>query len=160
MNDPKHTNPGDVSSLDTGGMPEGPDAASAAARQEAAARAEPDAGAYVHVFPKPLEWGERTYEKLTFQWDSLTGRDHLEIENELLRRGLTLVVPEYTGDYLCGMAARAALELRSADPPQRVMLLKALPLRDFTRICKSARSFLLRGEPLPKTAGSGSESKP
>lgn len=148
MDDPKRANLDAVSKSDTipGGVPEELDDAALAAEQEAAAKAEPDTRVYIFHPDKPLEWEGRTYESLTFQWDGLTGRDHLEIESELLMRGRTLVVPEYTGDYLCGMAARAAVELRDTAPPQRAALLKALPLRDFMIICKSARSFLLRAE--------------
>ena len=112
MDDPKRANLDAVSKSDTipGGVPEELDDAALAGEQEAAAKAEPDTRVYIFHPDKPLEWEGRTYESLTFQWDGLTGRDHLEIESELLMRGRTLVVPEYTGDYLCGMAARAAVE--------------------------------------------------
>lgn len=132
--------------------------AEAAEEQEQAAKRETDTGVYVHRLSKPLHWEERSYEVLTFQWDALTGADHLDIENELLVRGKTLVVPEYTGDYLCGMAVRACTErnekgLRALN----AAALKKLPLKDFVAICKKARSFLMRWESLPETEGNGSE---
>jgi len=133
--------------------------ADAAVELEQAARKEPETGAYVHTLSRPFQWEGRTYEALTFRWDALTGADHLDIESELLMKGRTLVVPEYTGEYLCGMAVRACTErnekgLRALD----AAAFKALPLKDFTRICGKARSFLLRWGSLPATAGSGSGS--
>lgn len=149
-----------VSELDTipGGMPEDPGAA-AAAEQEAAARAEPDAGASVHRLSRPLQWEGRTYEALTFRWDALTGADHMEIENGLLMRGKTLVVPEYTSDYLCGMAVRACTERdEKGNRALTEMALKVLPLGDFLDICGEARSFLFRARQRGKPSDSGSGS--
>lgn len=82
----------------------------AAMALEEAAKQEPDVRTYVHTFEQPFVWEGKSYDKLTFQWDVLTGADHLEIENELLAQGKTLVVPEYTGGYLLGIAARACAE--------------------------------------------------
>jgi len=133
--------------------------ASAAVELEQAARKEPETGAYVHTFSKPFQWEGRTYEFLTFRWDTLTGADHLDIESELLMKGRTLVVPEYTGDYLLGMAVRACAERN--EKGRRALdaaAFQALPLRDFSQICKKARRFLLSSESLPATAGTGSGS--
>lgn len=147
-----------VSKLDTipGGPPEDP-GAEAAAEQEAAALAEPDTGISVHRFSRPLQWEGRTYETLTFQWNTLSGRDHLEIENGLLARGKTLVVPEYTGDYLCGMAVRACTERdekgRRVLPPAA---LQTLPLGDFLDVCGEARGFLFRARRRGRLPDSGS----
>lgn len=62
-----------------------------------------------------------------------------------MRRGKTLVTPEFTGEFLCGMAVRACtgrtqdgFRILNADA------MKAMPLRDFQVICKKARDFLLR----------------
>ena len=150
-----------VSKLDTisGQTPdELAQAAAAAAEQEAAARREPDAGTYTHTLSRPVQWEGKTYEQLTVRWDTLTGADHLTIERELLAAGITLVVPAFTGDYLCGMAARACGELREIAPPSRGSFMRALPLREFSAICDKARRFLLRSESQPETAGSGSGS--
>ena len=102
-------------------------------------------GAYTHIFRKPFSYEGRTYEELTFDWESLTGNDSLAIENEVVARGKTLVVPAYTGEYLVGMAARACTE-RSEDG-RRVIgtdVIRAMPLGDFQKICNRARNFLLR----------------
>lgn len=121
------------------------DAVEEAAKQEREAREEPDTTAYTHKFKKPFTWEGKTYEELTFNWGRLTGADHLEIENELLMRGKTLTTPEFTGDFLVGMAVRACTEKK--DDGKRAMnifAIKSMPLRDFQRICRQARYFLLR----------------
>lgn len=160
MDELNHTKKDSVSNLDTfpDGIPEDPGAA-AAAEQEAAARAEPDAGVSVHRLSRPLQWEGRTYETLTFRWDTLTGVDHIEIETGLLMRGKTLVVPEYTSDYLCGMAVRACTERdEKGNRALTEMALKTLPLGDFLDICGEARSFLFRARQRGRPSDSGSGS--
>lgn len=121
------------------------DPAAAAAALEEQAKAEPDDGSYTHTFKRPFTYQGSTFEKLTFDWDSLTGDDHVAIENEILMRGKTLVTPEFSSEFLRGMAIRACTE-RNADGFRVVNtdVMKAMPIRDFQIICKRARSFLLR----------------
>ena len=121
---------------------EGPDAAVEAERE---ANAEPDIGTYTHTFKNPVNYQGTIIEELTFDWGKLTGADHLEIENELLMRGKTLVTPEFSCDFLWRMATRACT-MRD-DNGVRVLRpdsSKFVPIRDFQVICKRARSFLLR----------------
>lgn len=124
------------------------DAATAAAEASTAedsAKIEEDISTYTHTFSPAFPFLGVPREALTFNWGALTGADHLAIENELLFRGKTLVTPEFTGDFLCGMAVRACTD-RNADG-LRVLDqdgMKALPMRDFQKICKRARAFLLR----------------
>lgn len=102
-------------------------------------------GAYTHIFRKPFSYEGRTHEELTFDWESLTGNDSLAIENEVVAKGKTLVVPAYTGEYLVGMAARACTE--RDERGKRVVgtdTIRAMPLGDFQKICNRARNFLLR----------------
>lgn len=126
----------------------GNDTATAAAEATSAedlAKIEEDISTYTHTFRPAFTFRGVSYETLTFNWGALTGADHLAIENELLLRGKTLVTPEFTGDFLCGMAVRACTN-RNSDG-FRVLdqdSMKALPMRDFQKICKRARSFLLR----------------
>ena len=78
-----------------------------AEKLEKEAKAEADTGTYTHIFKKPFTHEGRTYEKLTFYWDGLSGKDSVAIERELLGRGLTTVIAEFTPEYLAAMAARA-----------------------------------------------------
>lgn len=125
----------------------------------ASAKAEADIGTYTHTFKKPFTYEGRTYEKLTFYWDGLSGKDSVAIERELLGRGLTTVIAELTPEYLAAMAVRACT-YRNDDGFRTVTVdtLYAMPLREFRRICAAARSFLLRAGSEPETEGNGSES--
>lgn len=112
------------------------------------ARQEVDAGSYTHSFKRqPFQWKGRTYDKLTFDWTVLSGKDHLEIESEILLKGRTLVSPAFTGDFLAGMAARACTERdeqgRRVIDGQAIM---AMNMADFQAITRKARGFLLRAE--------------
>lgn len=120
----------------------------AAAEQEAEeARREPETGSYTHTFKNPFRWKEHTFEALTFDWTALKGRDHLEIEQEILMKGRTLVSPAFTGDFLAGMAARACTD--RDEKGKRVIDGQAIldmPMADFQAITRKARGFLLRAE--------------
>ncbi len=121
--------------------------AEAAADLEREAKNEPDTGIYVHTFRHPFDYRAHTYETLTFDWETLTGEDYLAIENEMLRKGKTLVTPAFSGDFLCGMAVRACTA-RNDEGFRAISTeaLKAMPMRDFQAICGRARNFLLRAE--------------
>ncbi|MCD8199805.1 MAG: hypothetical protein LUD25_02455 [Coriobacteriaceae bacterium] len=107
----------------------------AVAEKEAEAENE---NVYKHVFEPPFTYEGKTYEELTFDFDSLTGEDDLKIENELARMGRPVVAAEMSGDYLIRMAARCCSEKIGAD------VFEAMPLREERVIRNKARSFLLR----------------
>lgn len=86
---------------------------------------------------EPFSFEESTVESLTFHWAQLTGNDSLAIERELQAQGISVVLPEYSGEYLLHMAARAC------QPRVSVQLLYALPIGHFNKIRSAARSFLL-----------------
>lgn len=111
------------------------------------ARQEPETGSYTHTFKKPFKRKGNIYESLTFDWTVLTGRDHLEIENELTMKGRALVTPAFSGDFLTGMAARACTE--RDERGKRVIDTQAImemSMGDFQTITRKARGFLLRAE--------------
>ncbi len=109
------------------------------------AKQEQETGSYTHTFKTPFQWKGRTFESLTFDWAVLKGKDHLEIEQELLAKGRTLVSPAFTGDFLAGMAARACTE--RDENGKRVIDGQAvveMDMADFQAITRKARGFLLR----------------
>ena len=109
------------------------------------AKREQGAGSYTYTFKTPFQWKGRTFESLTFDWTVLKGKDHLEIEQELLAKGRTLVSPAFTGDFLAGMAARACTE--RDENGKRVIDGQAvveMDMADFQAITRKARGFLLR----------------
>ena len=91
-------------------------------------------------FKKPVEYNGEKYTELTFDFESLTGKDGLEIENELAARGKPLVIPAFSGEYLVRMAAKAC------SAPIGYDFFDIISLRDFNKIRSAARSFLLRSE--------------
>lgn len=130
--------------LDMNGVAEDAEAAEQEAEK---AKSEPETGSYTHTFKKPFLWKERTFKSLTFDWTTLKGRDHLEIEQEVLMKGRTLVSPAFTGDFLAGMAARSCTE--RDEKGKRVIDTQAvmeMDLVDFQAITRKARGFLLRAE--------------
>ena len=131
------------------------DSAAQAERLEASARSEADSGTYTHVFKRPFTHGGVTYEHLTFDWESLSGKDSVAIERELRGVNVTVVLAEFTPEYLAAMAA-----YRNTDGFRTVNteLLYALPLREFRQICSAARRFLLRSGSGRETEGGGSGS--
>lgn len=134
----------EVKELDMNAIEE--DAADAEKAAEEA-KNEPESGEYTHTFKKPFPWKGRMFDSLTFDWTSLSGKDHLEIENELLMKGRTLVSPAFNGDFLAGMAARACTE--RDEEGKRVIEGEAIgkmTMTDFQIITRKARSFLLRAE--------------
>ena len=92
------------------------------------------------TFKKAVEYNGETYNELTFDFEALTGKDGLEIENELAAQGKPLVIPAFSGEYLVRMAAKACTSPIGYD------LFEVISLRDFNKIRSAARSFLLRSE--------------
>lgn len=97
--------------------------------------AEENSDKYIHELKKPLHYEGRTFEKLTFDFESLTGADSLAIEEEMQMLSKSLVVREINGEYQARIAVRACEERISVD------VLRALPLKDFNRIVNRARNF-------------------
>jgi len=108
---------------------------------EKAKTEEPDTmRSYTHKFKRPFTYGGITYEELTFDWDSLTGQDGLDIEAELLLLGKTVVAPEFSSAYQSAMAAKACTEKIGSDA------FALMPLSAFNSIRRNARNFLLLAE--------------
>lgn len=134
-------------------------AAEQAEELETQAQAEPDYGTYTHIFRKPFSFEGRTFESMSFDWGSLTGKDSTAVNRELRRRNVFVVVDTYTIEYLTAMAARACTD--RDEEGRRVVssqTLEALPVRDFRTISNKIRSFLLRVEFGVETTDSGSKS--
>ena len=95
--------------------------------------AEQSAYTYVHKFRKPYEYEGKTYEELTFDWGSLTGRDGLAIENELQQIGKAVIVPTFSGEYHPHGS-------RACTVPIGPDAFENMPLSDFNKT-SAARSF-------------------
>lgn len=96
---------------------------------------------YTHVFKKPFVYEDKTYEQLTLDFGSLTGRDFMTIDREIRQReGRVPIVPVYDTGFLMRMVCRASKEKISYDA------LLAAPFAEFNTIRDKARSFLLPTE--------------
>ena len=95
---------------------------------------------FTHKFKKPFLYDGKEYESLTFDFESLSGNDTLQIERELAKQGRTVIVPEFNGDYLAAMASKACTDEIGADAFDH------MSLRDFNAIRGAARRFLLNVE--------------
>ena len=116
-----------------------------AEQAEAEALTEEDSGIYTHEFKRPFTYEGRTYEQLSFDWESLSGKDSVAIERELLNRNIAVVHAGFTPEYRAAMAARACT-YRNEDGFRAVTtnMIYALPLGEFRKICIAARNFLFR----------------
>ena len=91
-------------------------------------------------FKKPVKYNGKEYSKLSFDFEKLTGRDGLAIEEELQMMNKAVIVPALSGEYLVRMAARACTERIGAD------IFNYMSLKDYNRIRSAARSFLILSE--------------
>lgn len=95
---------------------------------------------YVHTFKEPFEWEGKTYDKLTFRFNSLRGRDILMIAQELRMQGVVLATRTFDVEYQYRYAARCCEPKIGSD------ILLALPAKDFDAICNATRRFLVSTE--------------
>ena len=64
-------------------------------------------GLYTRVLNRPVVYDGKTYTELTFDFDSLTGGDSLDVEEELMSNGIFMGMKTFDGRYLIRMCARA-----------------------------------------------------
>lgn len=111
---------------------------------EALRDAESVTSAYKHELSAPFTFEGETFRELTFDFAKLTAADSLAIENEMAALNKSVLVPEFSGEYLLRMAVRACTVTRSDGRRLGIDAFRALPLADYVRIRGRARSFLLR----------------
>ena len=87
---------------------------------------------------KPLTYEGKTYDKLRFDFDALTGNDHLAISQELRAENKTALAPAFSSDYLSKMAIRASKDGLGVDA------LLYLSLKDAVAVEGAARNFLIK----------------
>lgn len=91
---------------------------------------------FTHTLSRPVEYEGEKYESLTFDFDSLTGGDSIDVETELLAKGHPVISKSIDTQYLMRMCARAC----TADIDYNIF--RALPVKDFNRIIATAKRFL------------------
>lgn len=92
-------------------------------------------GVYVHIFKNPYEYEDKKFETINFNFDKLTGKDMISIENEMQAMGEFALSPEISRAFQCRMAAKAGKIATDT--------LEMMPFFDFIKITNAARDFLL-----------------
>ncbi len=100
-----------------------------------------DNGKRIMILKKPIEKMGTVYRELHFDFDKLTGKDSLEVEEEIETiTKLTVVAPALNLEYLIRISARACDEPIGRDD------IVNMNLSDFNHIRNIARNFMLRSD--------------
>lgn len=100
-----------------------------------------DSGKRIVILKRPVEYMGTKYKELHFDFDKLTGKDSLEVEDEIEKTThLTVVAPALNLEYLIRISARACDEPISRDD------ILNMNLSDFNHIRNMARNFMLRSD--------------
>ena len=102
---------------------------------DAAALDEQTDGIYTHALSAPVLYDGKTYSELTFDFDSLTGGDSLDVMDELMRKGHAVLMKSVDDFYLMKMCARACKEKVGDD------IFRMMKPRDLNRILNVSRRF-------------------
>lgn len=101
-----------------------------------------DDGLVVIKLKKPLDYNGTQYESIKMDLENLTGRDSIEVENELIARKKGAVIyGALNNDYILGIAAKACAK---ANQPLGADAFLALSLKDHNRLKDAVRNFLLK----------------
>lgn len=101
-------------------------------------QAEQDTAIVVHL-KKPLDYNGKIYDRITLDLDKLTGKDSLDIEEELMRRKKGAVIyGALNNDYVLAVAAKACREPIGSDA------FLQMNIKDHLRVRDAVRNFLLR----------------
>lgn len=93
-----------------------------------------DSGVYTHEFKTPFEYQGQKYKTVCFKFNSLTGRDFISAENEMMSNNEYALDALLSSSYLCKLASKA-----SGIPSD---VIEAMPARDFKQITAAVRGFL------------------
>ncbi len=96
---------------------------------------EEQASDFTMMFNKPFSFEDKTFNKLSFDFSKLTGKDFLDIEDEMARHGKIILSARLSGEFLAIMCAKACTE------PIGVDCLQAMPIKKFEQLRNAARNF-------------------
>lgn len=101
-----------------------------------------DDGLVVIKLKKPLDYNGVKYEEIKMDLENLTGRDSMEVENEIMMKKKGAVVfGALNNDYILGIASKACAK---AQQPLGTDAFLALSLKDHNRVKDAVRNFLLK----------------
>lgn len=100
--------------------------------------AEEESTEKVYTFKKPIEYNGKKYTTLTYDLESLTGQDSMDVEAELVRLRKGIVIEgSLNTDYIIRIFCKACKEKIGADAFQY------MSLKDYNRIKTLTRNFLM-----------------
>ena len=100
-----------------------------------------DSGIRIVILKKPINVMGTEYKELHFDYNSLTGKDSIAVEEEIEKTThVTVITPALNLDYLIRISVRACTE-----PISRTDIIN-LNLSDFNHIRSMARNFMLRSD--------------
>lgn len=108
--------------------------------EQAKAEAEKAENLFSLELKKPLTYEGKVYNELSFDFDTLTGKDSLAVERELSLRGIQVAVPAFSGEYIIRIAAKACTSRVGSDA------FELMSLKDYNRLRSKVRNFLMGSE--------------
>lgn len=102
---------------------------------------EKESASFTHKFRKPVEYMGAAYEELTFDFDTLTGRDARAVDRELAQMGISVVEASFSTEYLIRMCARA---IQNSEMNIGADIFNCMCAYDFNRIRNRARNYFMR----------------
>lgn len=108
--------------------------------KQAEAEAKDAKSLFTMRFKKPLKYQGQEFDELSFDFESLTGRDSIIVEKELTRNGVQIVAPAFNGEYLIRIAARACTTRVGYD------IIYDMTISDYNKLRSAVRNFLMRSE--------------
>lgn len=98
---------------------------------------EEDLSVWTWKLSKPTTYNGEEISELKFNFGKLTGRDGIEVENELMRTGKLAIYGQLSNiNYIVGMAARAC------EKPIGIDLFDMVGISDFNTLRTHAQLFL------------------
>ena len=99
-----------------------------------------ESGLFELTLKKPFEYDGRKLEKLTFDFEGLTGQDVKDINRELRRLGMPNDVAAFNDEFKIRYAAKACVEGIGSDA------FDLMGAKDYLRITNNVQLFLIRSE--------------
>lgn len=91
---------------------------------------------FTHKLTKTIEYEDNKFDEITFDFDSLTGGDSLDVENELSSKGHFIVLKTADSEYLIRMCAKACIT-KGVDTG----FFRIIPVKDYNKIMNSVKRF-------------------
>ena len=114
----------------------------ASALVEADVNPDTAAAPYVIRLRRPIQYDGQKIEELHFDFDSLTGLDSREVQRELNRKGISVLVQSVTEEFMRPMAARACTDELADGRKIGADIFDLMTVGDVNKVIARLRRFL------------------